>query len=134
MDVCWQSNVSAFQYAIEVGHNFPSKEQVSFNFMAAVTICSDFGVQKNKVCHCFPSICHEVMGPDVMILVSECRVLIQLFPSPLSLSSRGSLVLLYLLPLGGVICISEVIHISPSNHDSTLCFIQPSVSHDILCI
>ena len=23
------------------------------NFMAAVTICSDFGVQKNKVCHCF---------------------------------------------------------------------------------
>ena len=30
-----------------------SKEQVSFNFMAAVTICSDFGVQKNKVSHCF---------------------------------------------------------------------------------
>ena len=23
-------------------------------FMAAVTICSDFGAQKNKVCHCFP--------------------------------------------------------------------------------
>ena len=43
-----------------------------FNFMAAVTIFSDFGAQKNKVCyyfHCFPSICHEVMGPDAMILV-----------------------------------------------------------------
>ena len=26
---------------------------VSFNFMAAVTICSDFGTLKNKVCHCF---------------------------------------------------------------------------------
>ena len=25
----------------------------SFNFMAAVTICSDLGVQENKVCHCF---------------------------------------------------------------------------------
>ena len=25
----------------------------SFNFMAAVTICSDFGAQENKVCHCF---------------------------------------------------------------------------------
>ena len=25
---------------------------LSFNFMAAVTICSDFGVQENKVCHC----------------------------------------------------------------------------------
>ena len=24
-----------------------------FNFMAAVTICSDFGAQKNKVSHCF---------------------------------------------------------------------------------
>ena len=31
-----------------------SKQQVSFNFMAAVTICSDFGAQKNKVSHCFP--------------------------------------------------------------------------------
>ena len=26
MDHCWQSNVSAFEYAIQVGHNFPSKE------------------------------------------------------------------------------------------------------------
>ena len=32
---------------------FSSKEQVSFNFMATVTICSDFGVPQNKVCHCF---------------------------------------------------------------------------------
>ena len=24
------------------------------NFMAAITICSDLGAQKNKVCHCFP--------------------------------------------------------------------------------
>ena len=31
-----------------------SKEQASFNFMAAVTICSDSGGQENKVCHCFP--------------------------------------------------------------------------------
>ena len=38
-DLCWQSNVSAFEYAIQVGHNFPSKELVSFNFMAAITIC-----------------------------------------------------------------------------------------------
>ena len=26
---------------------------MSFNFMASVTICSDFGVQENKICHCF---------------------------------------------------------------------------------
>ena len=34
----------------------------------------------------------------------------------------------------GIICISEVIDISPGNLDSTLCFFQPSVSHDVLCI
>ena len=33
--------------------NFSSKELVSFNFMAAITICSDFGAPKNKVAHCF---------------------------------------------------------------------------------
>ena len=41
-----------------------SKEQASFNFMAVVTICSDFGAQEYKVCpflHFSPSICHEVM-------------------------------------------------------------------------
>ena len=39
------------------------------NFLAAVTICSDFGAQENKICHCFhcfPNICHEVMGRDAM--------------------------------------------------------------------
>ena len=35
---------------------------------------------------------------------------------------------------GGVICISEIIGISPSNLDSSLCFIQPGISHDVLCI
>ena len=54
------------------GHSFSSKEQASFNFMAAVTIRSDFGAQKNKVATdstVSPSICYEVMGPDAMILV-----------------------------------------------------------------
>ena len=40
--------------------------------MAAVTICSDFGVQKNKVWQLPlspPSISYEVMVPDAMILV-----------------------------------------------------------------
>ena len=31
-------------------------------------------------------------------------------------------------------CISEVIDISPGNLDSSWCFFQPSVSHDVLCI
>ena len=38
-------------------YSFFSKEKASFIFMAAITICSDFGAQGNKVCpcfHCFP--------------------------------------------------------------------------------
>ena len=72
MDLCWQSNVSAFEYAVQVGHSFSSKEQASFSFMAAVTIYSDFGAPKIKFLTASivsPSICHEVMGPDAMILV-----------------------------------------------------------------
>ena len=45
-----------------------------------------------------PSICHEVMGPDAMIFVFWILSLKQLFHPPLSLSSRGSLVLLHFLP------------------------------------
>ena len=45
---------------------------MSFNFMAAVTICSEFGAPKIKsvtVSIVSPSIYHEVIGPDAMILV-----------------------------------------------------------------
>jgi len=55
-----------------MGHSFSSKEQVSFNFMAAVNICSDFGAPKIKsltVSTVYPYVCYEVMGPDAMILV-----------------------------------------------------------------
>ena len=50
------------------GHNFSSKEQASFNFMAAVTICSDLGappkIKSDTVSTVSPPICHEVMGPE----------------------------------------------------------------------
>ena len=42
---------------------------MSFNVMAAVTICSDFGAPKIKSATVSPSICHEVMGLDAVILV-----------------------------------------------------------------
>ena len=42
---------------------FLPKEQASFNFMAAVTICSDFGAPRNKVCHCFHCF-HDVQAQD----------------------------------------------------------------------
>ena len=43
---------------------------MSFNFMAVVTICSDFGAPKIKrvtVYTVSSSISHEVMGPDAIL-------------------------------------------------------------------
>ena len=82
----------------------------------------------------WPSIYHKVMGLDAMILVfwmlsfkwtfslSPFTFIKRLFSSS-SLSVRG-----------GVICISEVINISPGNLDSSFYFPQPSVSYNVLCI
>ena len=47
-----------------------------------------------------PSICYEVMGPNAMILIFWMGSLSQMFHSPLSLPSRGSLVPLHFLPWG----------------------------------
>ena len=46
-----------------------------------------------------PSICHEVRGPDAMILVFLILSFKSVFHSPPSPSSRGSLVSLHFLPL-----------------------------------
>ena len=74
-----------------VGHSFSSKKQASFNFTVAVTICSDFGAQENKVWHCFhcfPSICYEFMGPDAMIFDFESWILSQIFHSSFTFIKR----------------------------------------------
>ena len=67
-EICWLSNVSA------VGHSFYPKEQVSFNFMAAVHHVGVVMLEPKKIksitASTFPpSICHKVMGPDAMILI-----------------------------------------------------------------
>ena len=101
--------------------------------MDAVTICSDSGAPKIKSATVSPSIWHEVMGLDALILVFwmwsfkfklKSRKFKPTFHSPLSLSSRGSLVLFAFFRKSGVICISEVIDISPGHPHSSLCFMQ----------
>ena len=47
----WQSNVSAFQHTLWVCHSFPAKKQAFSDFMAVVTIFSDFRAQEEKICH-----------------------------------------------------------------------------------
>ena len=73
-----------------------SKEQVPFNFMAAVTVHIDFGAQDNKLFHCFhfsPSICHEMIGPYAMILDFWMLSIKPAFSLSSSPSSRSSLFL-----------------------------------------
>ena len=56
------------------------------------------GIKSLTVSIVSPSICHEVMGPDAMILVFLMLSFKPAFCSLLSLSSIGSLVLLHFLP------------------------------------
>jgi len=80
-----------------------------------------------------PSICHEQMGLDAMILVFWMLSFKPTFSLP-SFTFIKKLFSFSFCHKGGVICTSEVIDIFPDNLDSSLCFIQPSVSHDVLCI
>ena len=81
-----------------------------------------------------PSICHEVMELDAMILVFWMLSLSQLFHCLLSLSSKGSSVPLQFLPLGWYHLHIWACGYFSSNLDSGLWFIQCSISHDGLCI
>ena len=76
----------------------------------------------------------ELMGPDAVILVFWMLN----FKPTSSLSSFTLIKSLFsfssLCPKGGVICVCEITDISPGNLDSSLCFIQPRISHDVLCI
>ena len=90
--------------------------------MAAVTICSDFGAQENKVCHCF--YCFPIYLPwSNGIGCHDLHFWTLSYKPTFSLSSFDFIKRLfnsYLLSAirGGVICISEV-DISPGNLDSS---------------
>ena len=72
-----------------------------------------------------PSICHEVMGPHAMILVFWMLSFKPTFSLSFFTFIKRHFTFCH---KGGIICISEVIDISPGNLDSSLCFFQPSVS------
>ena len=74
-----------------------------------------------------------MMGPDAMVfsfLNLELKPTFSLFTFVKRLFSSYLLSAIRVC----VICVSEVIDISPGNPDSRLCFIQPSVSHDVFWI
>ena len=83
-------------------HSFSSKEQVSFNFMTAVSVHRGFRAQGNEML-LFPLFPHSFAmkwwDQTPWSLFFECWVLSQLFHSPLSPSSKCSFFPLYFLPL-----------------------------------
>ena len=46
----WGKVISLIFNTLSRFGRFPSTEQMSFNFMAAVTSCSDLRAQENKIC------------------------------------------------------------------------------------
>ena len=102
--------------------------------MAAITICSDFGAPKNKVWHCFHCLpiyflwsdgtrCHNLSFP-------ECWALSQLFTLTFirRLFSSSSLSAIRVVSSAYL----RLLIFLPSIMISSLCFFQPSVSHDVL--
>ena len=57
-----------FNMLSQVCLSFPSKKQVSLDFMTSVTIHSDFGVQGNKTCHCFHFFPFYLPGSAIILL------------------------------------------------------------------
>ena len=93
---------------------------------------------KKIVCHCFLCFpiylawsdgtrCHNLSFLNVKFSASFFTLLFHFH--------QEALWFLFTFCLKGrVICIYEVIDLSPGNLNSTLCFIKPGISHDVLCI
>ena len=64
------NTMSVFEYAVQVGYKLSSKNQMPFNFIAAVTVYSEFGTQQKtksfRVSIVSPTIFHKMKGTDAM--------------------------------------------------------------------
>ena len=72
MDLCWKSNVSAFKYAVQVGHSFSTRNKrllIPWLQLQSAVILETKKIKSVIVSTVSPSICNEVMGPNAMILV-----------------------------------------------------------------
>ena len=97
--------------------------------MAAITICSDFGAPKIKSLIVFidsPSICHEVMGPDAMILVFWMLSFKPTFSTLLFNFHQEDLWFFVFCHRICVICISEIIDTFLGNVDYSCASSSPA--------
>ena len=70
MDLCWESNVSAFEYAIWLVTTFlPRSKRLLISWLQSpsAVILEPKKIKFDTVSTVSSSISHEVMGPDAMI-------------------------------------------------------------------
>ena len=112
---------------------------MSFNFMAAVTICSDFGAQKIKSDTVSPSISHEVMGPYVTtgetIALTRWTFVGKVTSQLFNMLSR---LVITFLPRSKCLLISwlrspSAVILEPQKIKSdTVSTVSPSISHEVM--
>ena len=71
-ELCWQSNVSVFNMLSRLVITFLPRIKcplISWLQSPSAMVLEPQKIKSINCFHCFPSICHEVMGPDAMILV-----------------------------------------------------------------
>ena len=75
MDLCWKSNVSAFNMLSRLVMSFlPRSKRLLISWLQppSAVIWEPKKIQSVIVSIVSPSICHEVMGLDAMIFNFEC--------------------------------------------------------------
>ena len=114
---------------------FPRSKRLLISWLQSpsAVILEPKKIKSDTVSTVSPSISHEVMGPDAMIFIFWMLS----FQPNFSLSTFTFIKRHFSSSSPSAIrvsCIAEVIDISPRNLDSSLCFFQSSISHDVLCI
>ena len=87
MDLCQQSNVCFFNMLFRFIKVFlPKRKHILISWWQSpcTVILEPEKIKSVTVSVVSPSICHEVKGPDAMILVFDCCILSRLFHSSLS--------------------------------------------------
>ena len=139
MDLCWQIISPLFNMLFRFVIAFlPRSKHLLISWLQSPSAVI-LEPPQNKISHsfhCFPIYLPWSEGTGLVAMILAFWMLS--FKPTFSLSSFTSIKRLFssslLSAMSGVICISDVIDISPSNLDSSLCFIQPGISHDVLCI
>ena len=114
---------------------FPRSKCLSILWLKSTVSLEPKKIKSATVSSFSPFICHEVMRLDAVILIFymlyfKPAFILYSFTLIRKLFSSSSLSAIY----SSIICISEIVNISPGNFYFSLWFIQPSISHDVLCI